>query len=216
MIAGIGDWWSGLQAVNQWFYAAAGFFSIFFLWQLVAAVIGLGGDSSDVVTTDVDVSGAHGPGDHLAATDAAATMDIFKLLSIRSILAFLTMFTWACALYLNNGVAMTWAVLYGVIWGLVGMFLVALLMFGMRKMAETGNPQIATCVGTEGTVYMNIPPGGEGEVRVAISGVVTLVKARGNGGQEIKAGSPVKVLKVVAPNKVEVEPVNPAPPKSAS
>lgn len=206
MIAGIGDWWSSLQTVNQWFFAAAGFFSIFFLWQLVAAIIGLGGDTSDVVTTDV-TAGAHGVGDHLAETDAAATMDVFKLLSIRSILAFLTMFTWACALYLSNGTELSWAVLYGAIWGLVGMFLVALLMYGLRKMAETGNPQIATCVGTEGTVYMNIPPGGEGEVRVSVSGVVTLVKARGSGGQEIKAGSSIKVLKIIAPNKVEVEPV---------
>ena len=31
-------WWGTLQPLNQWFYVAAAFCSVFFLWQLIAAI----------------------------------------------------------------------------------------------------------------------------------------------------------------------------------
>ena len=40
----MGDWWQGLSGLNQAFYAAAAFFSAFFVWQFIAALMGMGGD----------------------------------------------------------------------------------------------------------------------------------------------------------------------------
>jgi hypothetical protein len=207
-MASIWDWWSGLTTVNQWFYAVAGVFSVFFLWQLIAAVLGLSGDHAidHDVTSSVDTMGDHGVGDATAAHDAAATVDVFRLLSFRSVLAFFTMFAWAGALYLNNGVFVGWALLWSFLWGLAGMVLVGLLMNLIWKMAETGNISLASCVGAGGTVYLGITSGGDGEVRISVSGVIRTVRARVSGGRELKSGSPIRITRVLGPNLVEVEP----------
>ena len=204
----IAHWWSSLSAVNQWFYCVAGFFSVFFLWQFIAAVIGLGADHAidHDVTSSVDTMGDHGVGDTTADHDAAATVDVFRLVSFRSILAFFTMFTWAGALYMNNGEQMGMALFYSLLLGLAGMVVVALLMHLIWKMAETGNISMASCVGQSGTVYLNIPEGGAGEVRVTVSGVVRIVRARVSGNRELKAGTPIRVSRVLGQNLVEVEP----------
>ena len=204
----IGHWWSGLSAVNQWFYVAAAFFSAFFLWQLIAAVMGLSSDHTidHDVTSSVDTMADHGVGDTTAADDAAATVEIFRLLSFRSVLAFFTMFTWAGSLYMNHGADVGWALLWATLWGLGGMVVVAGLMHLLWKMAETGNISLGTCVGCTGTVYVSIPVGGDGEVRIPVSGVVRTVRARVSGGRELKAGAPVRISRVLAPNLVEVEP----------
>jgi hypothetical protein len=205
----IANWWSHLEWINQWFYVAAAFFSVFFLWQLISALIGLGGDHGGLdhdVTTQVDTMGDHGAGDATAAHDAAATVDIFRLLSFRSVLAFFTMFTWAGALYLNNKTGVSLAFLYSTLWGVVAMVVVGYLMNLIRKLTETGNISLAASVGAAGTVYVNIPSGGLGEVRVPVSGVVRTVRARVTGDRELKAGSAVRVNRVLGPNLVEVEP----------
>ncbi len=205
----IASWWSSLSAMNQWFYVAAAFFSVFFIWQLISALLGLGGEHGGLdhdVTTQVDTMGDHGAGDATAAEDAAATVDIFRLLSFRSVLAFFTMFTWAGALYLNSGTRISLAFLYSTLWGLVAMVIVGFLMNFIRKLTESGNINLSGSVGACGTVYVNIPAGGMGEVRLPVSGVVRTVRARVTGDRELKAGSPVRVHRVLGPNLVEVEP----------
>jgi hypothetical protein len=203
----IANWWGSLGPVNQWFYAAAFFFSAFFLWQLIAAIVGLSGDHGidHDVTSSVDTAADHGVGDTTAAHDAAATVDVFRLLSFRSVLAFFTMFTWAGALYLNDHVPVSWALLYAFFWGLGGMVAVAGLMYMLQKATESGNLNLGTCVGGEGTVYVNIAPGGEGEVRISVGNVVQTIRARAVGGGALKSGTLIRVKRVLGPNLIEVE-----------
>ncbi|KPK83673.1 MAG: hypothetical protein AMJ81_07630 [Phycisphaerae bacterium SM23_33] len=214
----MGEWWAGLDAVTKGFYIAATFFSVLFLWQLIATLIGLsGGEEVEVDTgadadADVDVGHDLEPGDHPefehgAAVDAAETMVAFKLLSLRSILAFCMLFSWAGALYLNRDVPLARSLAYAMAWGLGAMLLVALLFYGMRRMTETGSPRMASCLGGRGTVYLDIPAGGMGEAKVVVSGVVSHVRARAVGGQELKAGTPIRVTRILGPSAIEVEPV---------
>jgi hypothetical protein len=204
----IAHWWSSLSAVNQWFYCAAGFFSLFFLWQFISAVIGLSAEHAvdHDVTSSVDTRADHGAGDTTAEHDAAATVDVFRLVSFRSVLAFFTMFTWAGALYMNDGKEMGLSLFYALLWGLAGMVVMAFLMRAIWKMAETGNISLATCVGQGGTVYLNIPADGAGEVRVSVSGVVRVVRAKTTGSRELKSGTAIRVSRVLGQNLVEVEP----------
>jgi len=227
------EWWTGLSGTAQGFFIFAAFFSALFIWQLIAALMGLGGGAEDFeidagvdadVGADVDVGpdvdvDVHAdldadiaPGEHPefeqgAQLDGTATMVSFKLLSFRSILAFCLLFTWAGGLYLSEGAPLSRALPYAAGWGLGAMVIMALLFYGLAHLAETGTPRIATCVGTEGTVHLNIPVQGTGEARVTVSGVLTHVKARGRGGQEIPAGTPIRVRRALGPRTVEVEPV---------
>lgn len=201
------EWWKSLDPVNQWFYVAAMFFGVFFLWQLVAALIGLGGgEDADADGGDFDAAD-HPEFEHGSAVDAHETVAAFKMLSIRSILAFCTLFTWAVAMYLDIGTKLTRALAYGLGWGLIGMIAVSLIFFMMRRLTESGNPRLASSVGTRGRVYMDIPPAGEGEVRVTVSGVLSHVRARVKGGAPLQAGSRIRVVRLLDSSTIEVAPV---------
>lgn len=201
------EWWRGLEAVTQWFYGLAVFFSAIFIWQFIASLIGLGGaedvdmDAGAGVDVDIDTLEAG------SAADAADSVAAFRLLSFRAVMAFLTLFFWAAAMHHDAGVSLTRAIAYGIFWGLGAFAVVALALNLMRKLAETGNPRLQTCVGTRGTVYLGIPADGTGEVRVTVSGVVSHVKARSAGEKPLEAGTPIHVVRTLGPTTIEVKPV---------
>ena len=197
------NWWNSLTPLNQTFYGAAGFFGILFLWQLVAALIGMSGEAD---VGEVDFGDVHDV-DYDAGAEAAESIASFKVLSIRSIISFFTLFTWGGALYLNWGYPRQTAITYSVLWGLAGMFSVALIFWGLRKLTKAGTSDLRTCIGKPGTVYLDIPEDGMGEVRVTVSGVVSYVKARSADGKELKAGTPIRVVRRLDQTTVEVVPV---------
>ena len=208
------EWWGELTKLNQAFYGAAAFFSVFFIWQLVAALMGLDTDEVDA-DADVDLDadggveldhdGTYDEFEQGAEADAAESTVAFKLLSIRSIITFFTLFTWGTALYLSQGVVTGRAMGLGTIWGLAGAFIIALLIYMMKKLTHTGTKSLRTCVGTTGTVYLEIPEGGVGEVRVTVSGVVSYVKAREKDGKGLKPNVPIRVRRLLGQTMVEIE-----------
>jgi len=204
------EWWDSLSPLNQGFYAAAVFFSVFFLWQLISALIGLsggedvdvggddaGGDAGDAVAHDGTAGGD-------ATHDASATVGAFKLLSVRSIVAFFTLFTWAGALYLQEGVSFSLTLLYALLWGLAAALAVSAIFSLLQRLTESGNIRVSRAAGQEGTVYLSIPAGGTGEVRLVVSGVMSVLKARSADGTAITPGTPVRVTRVVGTGTLEV------------
>ena len=214
------QWWHSLTTLTQVFYGAALFFSLIFLWQFIASLLGLGdhgdfvGGHGDLdmgggathlgegVHTDVDITGVEV---HSIQSAADATT-AFQVFSLRAILAFCMLFSWAAAMHLSNGKPVETALLLAFAWGLAGWGLVVLLIGWLRKLAETGTSRLASAVGQQGSVYLDIPADGQGEVRVVVSGVVSMVKARAAAGRALKAGTPVRVTKLLNPIAVEVEP----------
>ena len=200
-----------MATITQVFYISALFFSIIFIWQFVASLIGLSGGDMDVdgaVDADFDLDVAADAADGLEAGDAVDSLDAFHLFSIRAILAFCTLFFWAGAMYLDQeDVSRPAAMAYAFGWGMAGWFVITLLINWMRKLAETGNPQIATCVGTRGAVYMDIPADGIGKIRVTVTGATSMVDARSAGREAIAAGTPVEVLSKLDDSTVEVRAV---------
>jgi membrane protein implicated in regulation of membrane protease activity len=194
------EWWQSLTLENQWFYGVAAVFTLLFLWQFIASLIGMGDHGNMDVSAHFDA--ADGASAH-DVTDAAAG---FHYISIRSVLAFFMMFFWAAALYRNNATGIALTLLYAFIWGLVGMTLVAVLVHRLAKMQETGTTRISACVGGQGSVYLDIPVGGAGEVRVLVGNTMSVVKARAAGGVALKAGTAVTVTGVVDSSTIEVKP----------
>ena len=215
------EWWAGLTALNKVFYYAAVFFGALFLWQLIASLIGLGEHEADAdadggldgheVGADADVGVDHDATyahfEHGAEADAVDSGVAFRLLGVRSVITFFTLFTWGGAMYLDRGVAVTPALTYATLWGLSGMFIIALLFHFLRKLSESGTANLSSCVGKRATVYLNIPAGGQGEIRTEVSGTVTYVKARVVGGGGVEAGTPVNVVRRLTETTVEVEPI---------
>ena len=212
MTASWSDWWSALPVMTQAFYAAASLLSLLFLWQLVMALMGMG-HHGDVPTAgdmhvETDLQAGVGSMEAHAAGDVAETITSFRLISVRSVLAFFTLFFWAGAFYMTAGVDKPLAMLYGVLWGVGAAVLVAWLINLLRRSAESGTARISDCLGAEGSVYLRIPAGGTGEVRVVVGGRITHLPARGAGNQEISPGSPVRVVKKLDGNTIAVEPIS--------
>jgi len=207
-----------LALLSEIYWGSAVFFTAIFVWQLLATLFGHVGaaDHADVAGAG-DATGAH---DAVGAHDAGAGHDVqetglqaadsvasFKLLSIRSIVAFGVLFGWAGVLYLRAGVDTNWTMLYSIIWGLVGMLIVSTIFYFLRRMTETGTPRLSTSVGQRGTVYMDIPAGGAGKVRTVVSNAVSFVSARATCGEALAAGTPIVVKRVLDSSTVEVQKV---------
>ncbi len=191
------EWWESLARITQIFYGVAVFFSVFFVWQLISALMGLDGDDAD--------DGGDSDFEDGVDEDAMETTVAFKLLSVRSIITFCTLFSWGGALYLNRGEPMTRALGLSAIWGLAGMFSVSLIFWAMKKLTYTGTKKLSSCVGTTGTVYLDIPEKGFGEIKATVSGVVTNVKARSASGTPLPANTPVRIVRTLGQTSVEVE-----------
>ena len=194
----INEWWSGLGGVTQGFFCAAAFFSVIFLWQFIMAIVGLGGDHEMDAGHDVadgEVSEAAMDGASTQGHDAVETVVAFNMFSVRSILAFCMLFSWAGALYLQQGMALWNVIIYATIWGVGAMFVVSLALYMLRKMAESGNMRMSSALGADATVYLDIPAGGQGEVRVMVGQALQNVKARCKDGEKsLKAGAACKVV----------------------
>lgn len=194
------EWWSGLGGVTQGFFCAAAFFSVIFLWQFIMAIVGLGGEHDVDAGHDVadgEVSETSVDGGATEGHDAVETIVAFNMFSVRSILAFCMLFTWAGALYLQKGMPLWNAIIYAAIWGLGAMFVVSFALYMLRKMAESGNMRMSSALGADATVYLDIPAGGQGEVRVMLGQSLQNAKARCKDAEKIlKAGTPCKVVAV--------------------
>jgi len=148
----IGDFVNGggIMAV-YWGFAIGG--SVIFAITAIAALFGIGGaESGDV---DVDMDG------QIDIVHPDSGIFDFKLISFRSILAFIAMFGWGGVVFGEYG----WKGLGAAIGcGLVTMAITAYLIMSILKLQQNGTRANASLVGKKGTVYLAIPAGGRGKV----------------------------------------------------
>lgn len=218
-------WWQGLSALTQVFSLAALFFSVIAGAQLVAMLFGVGhfhghldhaggthhvGDIHHVGAMH-HVEAASGAGHHAQVAHHRGSQEsdkaAFTFVSIRSLIAFGTLFFWAGTLYLMSGTNPALAIGFSVIWGLLGMFVVSYLMYKLVSLEETGNVDLSTALFEEGVVYIGVPPDGVGQVRVKVSGTISYIKARSKTGEPMIRGTKVRVVGIFDRNVVEIEPI---------
>lgn len=202
------EWWSELATITKIFYAMAAFWSVFFLWQIIGAFIGMTGDDMDVggadgADADMDFDADVAP-DDFDHHDVVESSQAFKVLSLRSIVTFFTLFSWMAAMYTDQGMELGTALLIATVWGTVGMLVVAFIFYAMNKLTETGTKDVANAAGKIGTVYLDIPAEGFGEVRVNISGAMEHVSAKSVEGVALPAGTEVRVVQVMSQTLVGV------------
>ncbi|WP_372846641.1 hypothetical protein, partial [Pontiella sp.] len=199
------EWWSDLPGISRNFFGMAVFFSVFFIWQIIAAFLGMGGDDADVGGFDADGDGGDfGAPDDVDHHDVIESSQAFRIVSLRSIITFFTLFSWMGALYTAKGMAVGVALSLAALWGLVGMFVVAFIFYGMNKLTETGTKDVATCKGSVGTVYLDIPADGFGEVKTVVSNAVEHVRAKSITGEPLPAGTEVRIEQVIGQTLVGV------------
>jgi membrane protein implicated in regulation of membrane protease activity len=202
------SWWQEISVLNKAFAISAVAFTALFLWQIILIVFGMdsgghdhvggGGVDHGGLDHDADGGGTHGNGHGAEAVT-------FTVVSVRSLSAFGMLFSWAGSLYLAGGTSPVLAIIYSILWGLVAMFSVSGALYFLLRQQERGNASIWSAIGEEGSVYMNIPEGGVGKIRVMVSGAISFVNARSRDRAALAAGTKVRVVGVVDDTMVEVE-----------
>jgi hypothetical protein len=207
-------WWQQLSGLNKIFFASAFFFSILAIWQFIASIVGMGGHAHGHLhhTGHVHHSASthtHSGQAHHGASQPhsghSVTRTPFTVVSLQSIIAFGTLFSWAGALYLMEKVHAAFAILFGFGWGLAAMFAVSIVLYWLLNLEEIGNIKLADALGEEGIVYIDVPAEGFGQVRVTVDGVVSYVRARSRTGELLVRGAKVRVVGIVDDKTIEVE-----------
>lgn len=196
MILFLGNWWGDLSNTQQIFWTIAIVFSILLLIQLVLSMIGLEFDDTDLsMASSTDDGGADIGGD-------------FSLLSVRSIIAFFTLFGWAGVLLLNAGKPILTTVVLASIAGFIAMISVAYLLYLLSKLGESGNVDLTDAIFQTAEVYLSIPPAksGQGKVHIEIKGALKELDAitEGNG---LPTGANVRILEILDDDLLLVESV---------
>lgn len=193
----VATWWDSLDLLMKVLWGITLSASLIFVIQSVLTFIGLGGgdggfdgdfstDFNDLSTLETD------PG--------------MNLYTFRNLVNFLLGFGWT-AILLHDRLPLGWLMVLAV---LVGLALVAVVMYlfkWLNGMQQSGNIDVfKSGVGCQGRVYLTIPAErkGEGQVQITINGSVREYNAVTD-GDEIKTGTPIKVVEVLNSNTLAVE-----------
>ena len=213
-------WWTSLDLMMKILWGLTITASLIFIIQSVMTFLGAdaGGDF-DMDTDfggagDMDMGGADaaagGIGETGGSGDGDATGgDGMGLLTFRNFVNFFLGFGWTTVLMHESIKSTTLLMILGVI---VGIALVAAVMYlykWLGSMQQSGNINVyKSAVGCQGKVYITIPAerSGEGKVQITINNAVREYTALTD-GEVLKTGTPIKVVEVLNPSTLLVEPL---------
>ncbi len=184
--------------------------------QTILLAVGAGADTdADVDVGDLhdgdlghgEVSHGHDLG-HGHDHDTAQAADSFlKLLSFKTLVAFVTFFGLGGLATSRSGWDSLPALVVAVCAGCLALYIVAYLMAAMARLQSKGNIDLRNAVGQTGKVYLRVPAekSGQGKVTVAVQGRRVECKAV-TPGPEIPMGAEVRIVGASASDTVEVLP----------
>ena len=216
------QWWEGLQLAEQTLYCIAVPATLILIIQIVLMLIGMGEsgaginpsdtsgldmpdsfDGVDSVGTDISDLSDHDISSHTDIAD-------FRLLSVQSVVAFLCIFGWSGIAALSCGMPPWGAILLGAVLGFLAMFLVAKIIQWSSKLTQNGSFNMKNLLGESGTVYIPIPPEGQGAGKINISCGERFLEfdAVSEGDKTLATGTPVRVVDIVAGSTLVVEKIS--------
>ncbi len=185
MILSILPEWQDLSLLQQIYWVVTVPSTLVFLILLVTTIIGAEVDAD--VETDFDTSVADG--------DSIP----FQFLSLKSIIAFFTMFGWSGLGFIQAGWAVWLVILLSVLCGFLMMLGMASLFYFMSKLAENGTLKMTNAIGKLGEVYLTIPAkrGGMGKVQLTVQESLRTLDAITDEEEPIVTSTIIEVVDVI-------------------
>ncbi|MCL2343119.1 MAG: hypothetical protein FWC62_04355 [Firmicutes bacterium] len=220
-------WWNSLPVLGQIFAAVAIPATLIMIIQTILLFFGLGGHGDgdiggghmDIGGGHMDISGGHGDiGGHLetghgdsghmggAHHDGAGHSD-FSLITVRGIVAFFAVGGWLGVVCISAGLTLFWALLLALAAGFIALLGVALILYGATKLRDSGNLEIENAVGKTGSVYIPVPPKGQGrgKINVLVQDRLVELEAVNEGDTELPTGAVINVVAVLDEQTVAVK-----------
>ena len=194
-------WWASLSVAMKILWGVTLTASLIFVIQSILTFIGAdAGDGG--IDTDIDT------GFDTEAADAAVEGGT-NLYTFRNFVNFILGFGWSAILLQEKITSIPVLIIVSVI---IGVALVALVMYlfkWLSGMQQSGNINLfKAAVGCSGSVYLIIPGQrqGEGKVQISINNSVREYNAVTD-GDTLKTGTQIRVIEVLGPETVLVEPL---------
>ena len=186
--------WSALDAYDRVLFIVGTVFTVFMLFKVLFMM--LGGHDTD--TNHDGISGDHEGG-----------FDLFglKLLTLRTISAFVSVGAWCIFIFNQVGLEPWLSTIIGLVIGLGAGVAVALMFAGISKLQNSGNLNLQYSVGKNAEVYLTIPANksGVGKISVYMEDRYIEVDAMTECEENIKTGTPIKVVKEIGENLLLVD-----------
>ena len=228
--------WSDFSFMEKFFIFIATPSTVLLVIQLVLQLVGLGGDGSAGQGAEADVSGADamtgdamsadaamdamdadqagsagvGRPDVVESTDLFSSVKSLRIFTFQGFVAFFAISGWTGLLFLRIGFHVLLAVFLAFLCGVFAMTALALLLRAFMKLQSDGTVQLRNALGTQGEVYLRIPPAGQGKGKVSI-----LIQERYSefdaityGKTPLPTGSVVRVIDIVSNEILVVEKVD--------
>ncbi|OGH60672.1 MAG: hypothetical protein A3G34_11140 [Candidatus Lindowbacteria bacterium RIFCSPLOWO2_12_FULL_62_27] len=178
----------------QIFYAIGILSTLILVAQLILMLFGL---DHDATVGDVDMEG---PTDHPGG---------LHILSVRTVVAFFVGFGWTGVIAIENKLPLYGTVILAALVGSVFLFFVFSVMRSLHRLRDSGTLNYRNAVGKVGSVYLPIPANraGPGQIEILVQGRLTVVQAFTNAGQRIENQAKVRVVDLVDPQTLLVEPL---------
>ena len=165
-------WWEALDVLGKIFALIAIPSTLIMIVQTVLMFIGFGGesdssaDAAEIVDDVSDGSGIFGDdvpgGTDIDGIDSPDEPGL-KILSFRTIVAFLAVFGWVGIELLKLGAGSVVAIAVSIGAGIAIMLIMAFLIRELFKLQSSGNVDIKNAVGVSGTAYIPIPANRHGK-----------------------------------------------------
>ncbi|MDR1270667.1 MAG: hypothetical protein LBK82_14195 [Planctomycetaceae bacterium] len=192
------------------YFICAVFGGTLMVLQLLMMISGVGGADVDDVGDGGDFGDIGDSGD--AGGDSVSgghsqTADIFKVLSLRTVIAGITFFGLGGLAGLTGGMSKFVSVILAIASGLIAVYLVYYLYLSLANLKSDGSISEKTLVGSVGNVYIKIPAAGTGTGKVLVNQQERTMEYEAvTAGNELKSGTPIIVVRIVSTTTVEVKP----------
>ena len=176
------------------YFLCAVFGGTLILLQLFLMLLGFGG-------------GADTESDFGDTADHSSPADIFKMLSLRTLVAGIAFFGLGGLAGLTGGTSKSVSVLIAIVSGLAAIYIVYYLYLAAARLKDDGSLSIKTLIGSTGSVYVRIPAAKSGIGKVLICQQERTVEYEAvTAGEELKTTTPIVVVGIVSSTTVEVAP----------
>jgi membrane protein implicated in regulation of membrane protease activity len=194
------------------YFICAVFGGTLMVLQLVMMIWGAGDtdsgdfDSGGDSIGDADSDGVGDTDGNSAIGEHSHTVDIFKVLSLRTMIAGITFFGLGGLAGLTGGTTKLVSVILAIASGLIAIYFVYYLYLSVANLKSDGSISEKTLVGSFGNVYIKIPAAGAGTGKVLVNQQERTMEYEAmTAGNELKAGTPIVVVRIVSPTTVEVK-----------
>jgi hypothetical protein len=195
------NWWSGLVGVEKIFWIIAIPSTVLFVFQMILLVFGLDVDGDgdfdfhDMNTDSVDVNDFDlNHEGQFSFSDIKSYSVPLKLITLRNIIIFTTIFSWSAITFLEKGKSLLFAMVISSILATSVIFIITAIFAALIILQEKGNINIENAINKKGKVYLTIPEKekGTGKIEITFQGRYQVVEAL-TLGQVLKTGTDIKV-----------------------